>query len=151
MQIGPKMAMLQEKKPKMDPKNQFFLKNLPGFLAFETSSSNRPFWLKQIYRDIKFVLSRLPGRCELNSFRLKWNLCPPPFWPRWSYKRRQKEEWKSPKREIRDPERGIADPEDEGKEELSFSPSHFSPISSYSISNLLTLLKIQPRIPNTLM
>ena len=46
-----------------------FLKNPPGFLAFEKSSSNltsnRPFWLKQIYRDIKFVLKRLPGRCEL--------------------------------------------------------------------------------------
>ena len=71
MQIGPKMATLQEKNPKMDPKQRFFLKNPPGFLAFETSSSNRPFWLKQIYRDIKFVLSRFPGRCELNSFRLK--------------------------------------------------------------------------------
>ena len=63
MQIGPKMAALQEKNPKM-----FFLKNPPGFLAFETSSSNltsnRPFWLKQIYRDIKFILRGLPGRCE---------------------------------------------------------------------------------------
>ena len=45
-----------------------FLKNPPGFLAFEKSSSNltsnRPFWLKQIYRDIKFILRGLPGRCE---------------------------------------------------------------------------------------
>ena len=67
MQIGSEMATLQEKNPKMDPKKRFFLKNPPGFLAFETSSSNltsnRPFWLKQIYRDIKFVLKRLPGRC----------------------------------------------------------------------------------------
>ena len=31
MQIGPKMATLQEKNPKMDPKNRFFLKNPPGF------------------------------------------------------------------------------------------------------------------------
>ena len=45
-----------------------FLKNPPGFLAFEKSSSNltsnRPFWLKQIYRDIKFPLKRLPRRCD---------------------------------------------------------------------------------------
>ena len=27
--------------------------------------SNRPFWLKQIYRDIKFILRGLPGRCDL--------------------------------------------------------------------------------------
>ena len=69
MKIGAKMATLQEKNPKMDPKKRFFLKNPPGFLAFETSSSNltsnRPFWLKQIYRDIKFVLKRLPGRCDI--------------------------------------------------------------------------------------
>ena len=55
----------------MDPKKRFFLKNPPGFLAFETSSSNltsnRPFWLKEIYRDIKFVLKRLPGRCALRA------------------------------------------------------------------------------------
>ena len=60
------MATLQEKNPKMDPKNVFSQKS-PGFLAFETSSSNltsnRPFGLKQIYRDIKFVLKRLPGQC----------------------------------------------------------------------------------------
>ena len=70
MQIGSEMATLQEKTPKMDPKKRFFLKNPPGFLAFEKSSSkltsNRPFWLKQIYRDIKFVLKRLPGRCGPN-------------------------------------------------------------------------------------
>ena len=70
MQIGSEMATLQEKTPKMDPKKRFFLKNPPGFLAFETSSSNltsnRPFWLKQIYRDIKFVLKRLPRRCEVD-------------------------------------------------------------------------------------
>ena len=56
MQIGSEMATLQEKTPKMDPKKRFFLKNPPGFLAFETSSSNltsnRPFGLKQIYRDL---------------------------------------------------------------------------------------------------
>ena len=38
MQIGPKMSTLQEKNPKMDPKKRVFLKNPPGFLAFETSS-----------------------------------------------------------------------------------------------------------------
>ena len=67
MQIGSEMATLQEKNPKMDPKKRFFLKNPPGFLAFEKSSSkltsNRPFWLKQIYRDIKFILRGLPERC----------------------------------------------------------------------------------------
>ena len=54
MKIGAKMATLQEKKPKMDPKKRFFLKNPPGFSAFETSSSNltsnRPFGLEPIYR-----------------------------------------------------------------------------------------------------
>ena len=69
MQIGSEMATLQEKNPKMDPKKRFFLKNPPGFLAFEKSSSkltsNRSFWLKQIYRDIKFILRGLPGRCAL--------------------------------------------------------------------------------------
>ena len=35
MQIGSEMATLQEKTPKMDPKKRFFLKNPPGFLAFE--------------------------------------------------------------------------------------------------------------------
>ena len=68
MQIGSEMATLQEKKPKMDPKKRFFLKNPPGFLAFEKSSSkltsNGPFWLKQIYRDMKFISRGLPGRCE---------------------------------------------------------------------------------------
>ena len=68
MQIGSEMATLQEKNPKMDPKKRFFLKNPPGFLAFEKSSSNLtsnwPFWLKQIYQDIKFILRGLPGRCE---------------------------------------------------------------------------------------
>ena len=63
------MATLQEKNPKMDPKKRFFLKNPPGFWTFEKSSSkltsNRPFWLKQIYRDIKFILRGLPGRCEI--------------------------------------------------------------------------------------
>ena len=72
MQIGPKMATLQEKKPKMDPKKRFFLKNPPGFSAFETSSSNltsnRPFGLKQIYRDINFVLKRLPAQCAYWTF-----------------------------------------------------------------------------------
>ena len=67
MQIGSEMATLQEKNPKMDPKKRFFLKNPPGFLAFEKSSSkltsNRPFWLKQIYQDIKFILRGLPERC----------------------------------------------------------------------------------------
>ena len=67
MQIGSEMATLQEKNPKMDPKKRFFLKNPPGFLAFEKSSSkltsNRPFWLKQIFRDIKFILRGLPERC----------------------------------------------------------------------------------------
>ena len=67
MQIGSEMATLQEKNPKMDPKKRFFLKNPPGFLAFEKSSSkltsNRPFWLTQIYRDIKFILRGLPERC----------------------------------------------------------------------------------------
>ena len=70
MQIGPKMARLQERNPKMDPKN-VFLKNPPGFSAFETSSSkltsNRPFGLKQIYLDINFVLKRLPVRCGKND------------------------------------------------------------------------------------
>merc|ERR1712155_207830 len=55
------------KNPQMDPKKRFFLKNPPGFLAFEKSSSkltsNGPIWLKQIYRDIKFILRGLPGRC----------------------------------------------------------------------------------------
>ena len=68
MQIGSEMATLQGKSPKMDPKKRFFLKNPPGFLAFEKSSSkltsNRPFWLKQIYRDIKFILRGLPERCD---------------------------------------------------------------------------------------
>ena len=36
----------------MDPKKRFFLKNPPGFLAFEKSSSkltsNQPFWTKKI-------------------------------------------------------------------------------------------------------
>ena len=72
MQIGSEMATLQEKTPKYDPKKTFFLKNPPGFLAFETSSSNltsnRPFGLKQIYRDINFVLKRLPVRCGLIWF-----------------------------------------------------------------------------------
>ena len=68
MQIGSEMAALQEKNPKMNPKKRFFLKNPPGFLAFEKSSSKltskRPFWLNQIYRDIKFILRGLPERCE---------------------------------------------------------------------------------------
>ena len=38
------------------------------FGAFEKSSSkltsNWPFWLKQIYRDIKFILRGLPERCD---------------------------------------------------------------------------------------
>ena len=55
----------------MDPKKHFFLKNPPGFLAFEKSSSkltsNRPFWLKQIYRDIKFILRGLPERCDVKQ------------------------------------------------------------------------------------
>ena len=38
MNIGLKMATLQEKKTKMDPKKRFFLKNPREFLAFETSS-----------------------------------------------------------------------------------------------------------------
>ena len=63
------MATLQEKNPKMDPKKRFFLKNPPGFWTFEKSSSkltsNRPFWLKKIYRDIKFILRGLPERCDL--------------------------------------------------------------------------------------
>ena len=67
MQIGSEMATLQEKNSKMDPKKRFFLKNPPGFLAYEKSSSkltsNRPFWLKQIYRDIKFIRRGLPDRC----------------------------------------------------------------------------------------
>ena len=77
MQIGSEMATLQEKNPKMDPKKRFFLKNPPGFWTFEKSSlkltSNRPFWLKQIYRDIKFILRGLPGRCVLqhNLAKLK--------------------------------------------------------------------------------
>ena len=69
MQIGSEMATLQEKTPKMDPKKRFFLKNPPGFLAFEKSSSkltsNRPFRLKPIYRDIEFILRGLPERCGL--------------------------------------------------------------------------------------
>ena len=82
MQIGSEMATLQEKNPKMDPKKRFFLKNSPGFLAFEKSSSkltsNRPFWLKQIYRDIEFILRGLPGRCEVRF--LQWGSLPPhPF------------------------------------------------------------------------
>ena len=64
MLIGPKMATLQEKKPKMDPKKGFFAKIPQGFLAFETSSciltSNRSFWPAPIYRDINFVLKCLP-------------------------------------------------------------------------------------------
>ena len=71
MQIGSKMTTLQEKKPKMDHKKRFFLKNPPGFSAFETSSSNltsnRPFGLKQTYRDTNFVLKRLPMRCVQSS------------------------------------------------------------------------------------
>ena len=76
MQIGSEMATLQEKNPKMDPKKRFFLKNPPGFLAFEKSSSkltsNRPFWLKQIYRDIKFILRGLPERCVAITEQDKW-------------------------------------------------------------------------------
>ena len=70
MQIGPKMATLQEKKQKWTLKT-FFLKNPPGFSAFETSSSNltsnRPFGLEPIYRDINFVLKCLPARCASQS------------------------------------------------------------------------------------
>ena len=71
MLIGPKMVTLQEKK--MNPKKRFFLKNPPGFSAFETSSSNltsnRPFGLEPIYRDINFVLKCLPAQCEYTRFR----------------------------------------------------------------------------------
>ena len=80
----------------MDPKKHFFLKNPPGFLAFETSSciltSNRSFWPAPIYRDINFVLKCLPERCAPNPahgiiyhrfFKLQfykhtvlfWNIC----------------------------------------------------------------------------
>ena len=83
MQIGPKMATLQEKNPKMDPKKRFFLKNPPGFSAFETSSwiltSNRPFWLAPIYWDINFVLKCLPARCV---HLLKLSL---PTWQPWPW------------------------------------------------------------------
>ena len=41
-------------------------------------TSNRPFWLKQIYRDIEFILRGLPGRCEVRF--LQWGSLPPhPF------------------------------------------------------------------------
>ena len=72
--LGAKISCrLVQKWPRYKKKNQkwtlktIFLKNPPGFLAFEKSSSkltsNRQFWLKQIYRDIKFILRGLPGRC----------------------------------------------------------------------------------------
>ena len=69
MQIGSEMATLQEKKPKMDPKKRFFLKNPPEFWTFENSSwipiSNRFFWPEPIHRVINLVLKCLPAQCEL--------------------------------------------------------------------------------------
>ena len=74
MQIGSKMATLQEKTQKWTLKT-FFLKNPLGFLAFETSSSiltsNRSFWPAPIYRDINFVLKCLPERCVQHSFNIR--------------------------------------------------------------------------------
>ena len=94
MQIGSEMATLQEKNPKMDPKKHFFLKNPPGLWTFETSSSNltsnRPFGLEPIYRDINFVLKRLPAQCvwrrlpESAWTRGQQNQTKPPFHTFWS-------------------------------------------------------------------
>ena len=63
MQIGSEMATLQEKKPKMDPKKRFFLKN-PPFLNFWNQFLNPH--IKPIFfgRDINFVLKCLPAQCD---------------------------------------------------------------------------------------
>ena len=69
MQIGPKMATLQEKNQKCTLKT-FFLKNPPGFWTFETSSwilRSNHFWSELIYWNINFVLKCFPAHCGLNS------------------------------------------------------------------------------------
>ena len=63
------MATLHEKKKQKWTIKNVFLKNPPGFSAFETSSciltSNRSFWSAPIYRDINFVPKCLPEQCDL--------------------------------------------------------------------------------------
>ena len=93
MQIGPKMAMPQEKNPKMDPKNVFSQKS-PRIFSFWNKflnpHKNRPFGLEPIYRDINFVLKRLPSQCvwrrlpESAWTRGQQNQTKPPFHTFWS-------------------------------------------------------------------
>jgi len=56
------------KTPKNGPYKAIFLRGPPGFWTFERGSSEHtsdgPIWLKQIYRDMKFISQGLPDRCD---------------------------------------------------------------------------------------
>ena len=45
-----------------------------GYFGTSKHTSNGPIWLKQIYRDIKFILRGLPGRCVYNVY-IVYNVC----------------------------------------------------------------------------